>query len=56
MILPLRLSAEAWLSSNADAGAIWNGDELVVEMRYFPNRAEAIIAAGFLFERNSFPN
>jgi hypothetical protein len=29
---------------------------LIVELRYFPQIADAIIAAGFLFERHALPN
>ena len=56
MILPLGLNAETWLTAYTDSEATWHGDELVVEMRYFPALADAIIEAGFLFERGSFPN
>jgi hypothetical protein len=33
-----------------------DADRLVIEMRYFPALADAIIAAGFLFERNALPS
>ena len=56
LILPLSLRAESWLRAHVDREATWQGDELVVEMRYFPDLADAIIEAGFLFERNAFPN
>lgn len=55
-ILPLGISAEAWLRANTAEHATLDDDELVVEMRYFPDLADAIIKAGFLFERNAFPN
>ena len=55
-IEPLSLTATAWLRANVDREATWFGDELIVEMRYFPDLADAIIEAGFLFERQSFPN
>lgn len=32
------------------------GESLAVEMRYFPDLADAIIAAGFTFERDPYPN
>ena len=56
VILPLSLGAESWLRINANVEAIWDGDELVVEMRDFLNLADAIYHAGFLFDRSAFPN
>ena len=56
MLEPLTPFAEAWLRANVAREATWNGDRLVIEMRYFPARADAIIAAGFSFERNALPN
>jgi hypothetical protein len=56
MLEPLTPVAEAWLRANVSREATWNGDTLVIEMRYFPALADAIIAAGFLFERNALPN
>lgn len=53
-ITPLTSAAEAWLRSNVGGESTWLQDTLVVEMRYFPNVAEAIIEAGFLFERNAY--
>ncbi|MEO8722702.1 MAG: hypothetical protein ABI395_04145 [Sphingobium sp.] len=43
-------------NAHATPDATWAGDALVIEYRYFPDLADAIIAAGFLFERNPFPN
>lgn len=51
-ITPLTSTAEAWLRSNVSSVSTWLDDTLIVEMRYFPDVAEAIIEAGFLFERN----
>lgn len=46
--------ADDWLRGHVDEEATWLGGMLVVEMRYFPDVAEAIIEAGFLFERNAY--
>lgn len=56
MLTPLTPAAEAWLHANTAAESTWTGDTLVIEMRYFAALADAIIAAGFLFERNALPN
>jgi hypothetical protein len=56
LIEPLTPRAEAWLRDGVDEDATWMGPALVVEMRYFPDLADAIIAAGFLFERDALPN
>ena len=56
MLEPLTPLAEAWLGGNVSREATWDTDRLVIEMRYFPALADAIIAAGFLFERNALPN
>ncbi|NJR79334.1 hypothetical protein [Sphingomonas corticis] len=56
MIEPLTPRAESWLRANVDAEATWMGKALVVEFRYFPDLVDAIIDAGFLFERDAFPN
>ena len=53
---PLTEAAGAWLREAASPEASWDCDALVVEMRYFPNVAEAAIAAGFTFERDALPN
>jgi len=44
------------LRANVSNEATWNGDRLVIEMRYFPALADAVITAGFSFERNALPN
>ena len=36
--------------------ASWDGDSLIVELRYFPSIADAAIAAGLTFEREALPN
>lgn len=56
LIEPLTPSARTWLEANVGGESQWAGPALVVEMRYFPQLADAIIAAGFLFERDPFPN
>ena len=56
LIQPLSTRADEWLRDHVTPEATWHSDELVVEMRYFGGLAEAIIEAGFLFERNAFPN
>lgn len=38
------------------AEATWTGEALVIKLRYFAVLADAIIAAGFLFERRALPN
>lgn len=53
-ITPLTQYAASWLESHVTAESTWLDDTLVVEMRYFPDVAEAIIEAGFLFERNAY--
>ena len=56
MLTPLTIAAEAWLHANTAEESTWTGDTLVIELRYFAELADAIIAAGFLFERNPLPN
>ena len=53
---PLTEAAAVWLHDLASQDASWDGSALVVEMRYFPDVAEAAIAAGFMFERDAMPN
>jgi hypothetical protein len=56
MLTPLTIAAEAWPHAYTVEESTWTGDTLVIEMRYFAEMADAIIAAGFLFERNALPN
>ena len=56
VIEPLTPRAEAWLRGRVGEEAQWLGPGLIVEMPYFPDLADAIIAAGFLFERDPLPN
>ena len=56
MIQPLSTRADQWVRDPLEPEATWHGDELVVEMRYFGDLAEAIIEAGVRFERSVFPN
>lgn len=55
-IEPLNVAAEAWLHGHVEDETSWDGGSLVVEMRYFADIADAIIAAGFTFERDALPN
>lgn len=56
MIEPITGPAAQWLRGHANSEATWIGETLVVELRFFPGIADAIIAAGFLFERHALPN
>jgi hypothetical protein len=56
MLTPLTPAAKALLRANTAEEATLTGDTLVIELRYFFGLADAIIAAGFLFERNALPN
>lgn len=56
MVEPLTERAEAWLRGFVSDEATWSGPRLVVEQRYFPGLVDAIINAGFLFERDALPN
>ena len=56
LIQPLSTRSHHWLRDHTEPKATWHGDEFVVEMRYFGDLAEAIIAAGARFERSVFPN
>jgi hypothetical protein len=53
---PLTPAAERWLCEAAGDEASWDGEALIVEPRYFPDLADAAIAAGHRFERDAFPN
>lgn len=55
-IEPLTAAAEAWLHAAVDDETSWDGPALVVELRHFPDLADAAIAAGHCFERDAFPN
>lgn len=55
-IEPLTEPAAAWLHRIVADEASWDGNALVLEMRYFGGLAEAAIAAGFTFERDARPN
>ena len=56
LLTPHDAVAEDWLRSHVGEEATWLGSTLAVELNYFPALAEAIIAAGFSFERDSLPN
>lgn len=53
---PLTEAAASWMHVVAGDEASWDGDALLVEMRYFPDLADAAIAAGLTFERDARPN
>ena len=53
---PLTEAAAVWLWEIAGTEASWDGDALLVELRYFPDVAEAAIAAGLTFERDALPS
>lgn len=55
-IEPLTAAAENWLHEHVAEESSWDGAAVVVEMRYFADLADAIIAAGFTFERHALPN
>ena len=55
-IEPLTPRASAWLRAHVSDESSWQADVLIVEHRYFPELADAIVAAGFTFERDAFPN
>jgi hypothetical protein len=53
---PLTSRGERWLVTlNLDETS-WDGDALIVELRYFPSVADAAIVAGLTFEREALPN
>jgi hypothetical protein len=56
MVEPLTARATAWLQARVGAEPTWVGERLAIEPRYFPVLADAIIDAGFLFERDALPN
>lgn len=53
---PLTLRGEGWLVALDSSEASWDGDALIVELRYFPSVADAAIAAGLTFEREALLN
>lgn len=57
-ISPISEPARGWLKQHVPEteDTSWLADDLIVEMRYFPILADAIIAAGLMFERNALPN
>ena len=56
LITPLTSAVDAWLHEHVGPDASWSGDSVVVELRYFPALADALIEAGFRFERDALPN
>ena len=55
-IEPQTAAAEDWLRSYVGEESSWDGDALVVEIRYFAPLAEAAIADGLTFERDALTN
>ncbi|MGN6621202.1 MAG: hypothetical protein ACTHKR_09100 [Sphingomonas sp.] len=53
---PLTAHGRRWLSAIVTEETSWDGDALVLELRYFPNIAEAAIDAGLTFERHALIN
>lgn len=53
---PLTTPAEAWLRANTGQETAWDGTAALVELRYFAGLVDAIIDAGFTFERDALPN
>ncbi|MBB5719942.1 hypothetical protein FHR23_002901 [Stakelama sediminis] len=49
-IEPLTSRSRKWLKAISADDAGWDGDALVVELRYFPAIADAAIANGLTFE------
>ena len=56
LLTPHDAIVEDWLRDHIGEEARWLGPTLAVELDYFPDLAEAIIAAGFSFERDPLPN
>jgi hypothetical protein len=50
-VAPLTPAAACWLGDYAGVDASWDAEALIVELRYFPDLAEAAIACGLTFER-----
>lgn len=48
--------ARTWLNLHASAEATWSGESLVVELRFFPGIADAIIDTELTFERDAYVN
>jgi hypothetical protein len=53
LLTPVSEDARAWLSSHVSAEASWNAGSLVLDMQFFPALADAILDAGFRFERDA---
>jgi len=53
---PLTERAGEWLRTATAGEATWDGDALMVEIRYMPLLAEAAIAEGLTFERDELLN
>ena len=53
-VRPLCEPARQWLRSQVTGEVSWLGEDLVVELRFFPALADAILEAGFRFEGNAW--
>lgn len=53
LLTPVTEFARAWLAPRIAPEASWHGRSLVLEQRYFPDLADAILDAGFRFERGT---
>lgn len=53
---PLTARAAQWMRTTVAEDSAWDGDALVLEMRCFPDIADAAIAQGLTFERDALPN
>jgi hypothetical protein len=56
VLRPLTPEALQWLKEHVTPEASWLDGRLTIEPRYFPDLAEAIIEAGFLFESDIWPS
>ena len=56
LLTPHDAVAEDWLRGHVSKEATWLGPTPAVELNYFPALAEALIAAGFSFERDALPS
>lgn len=51
LLTPVTERARTWLGPRIAPGASWHDRSLILEQRYFPDLADAILDAGFRFER-----
>ena len=53
VLTPLSEHARTWLKSHVASEATWNHGSLIPEIQHFPAFADAVLDAGFLFERDA---